>query len=477
MSRPRLPGTVSEILGGSKGPEIGAFFDMDGTLIAGFSARYLAQDRLRNRDLGASELIKSLSVIASEGVNHTSFGNLMTVNAQAWRGRALDQLEERADRIFEKEIRGLIFPEMREIVQAHRSMGHTVVLSSSASSFQAEPVASYLGIEHVLCNRFAVKDGTLTGEIQQPVLWGPGKSDAVQRFATQHDVDLKLSYFYADGDEDTPLMHLVGHPRPTNPGKGLSRVAAKRGWPILRFTSRGATPERTVRAAVGMGAGLPLIGLGVAYGLARRDKRAGINFVFEHWLEFMLDACNVKLNVVGEEHAWSQRPAVFLVNHRTTFDGIIAMSILRKDFTAVAKAEIGKNPVGGAIGRLLDIAWVERENTEAAVAALQPIEDLARSGLSVLIAPEGTRSEEEGIGPFKKGAFRIAMAAKLPIVPIVVRNAEVIGGRNAFAMHPGTVDVAIREPIQTDDWTLDNLPEHIERVRQLYVDTLSDWPG
>ena len=128
---------------------------------------------------------------------------------------------------------------MRELVRAHLGRGHTVVLSSSALSMQAEPVARYLGIGHVLCNRFVVdEDGILTGDIVRPVIWGRTKATSVQRFAADHEVDLRSSYFYADGDEDLGLMYLVGQPRPVNPGPEMTKVAARRGWPVLRLTSR-----------------------------------------------------------------------------------------------------------------------------------------------------------------------------------------------------------------------------------------------
>ena len=72
----------------------------------------------------------------------------------------------------------------------------------------------------------------------KPILWGPGKAAAVQKFAAENGIDLKDSYFYADGDEDVALMYLVGNPRPTNPEGKMAAVAKRRGWPILRFTSR-----------------------------------------------------------------------------------------------------------------------------------------------------------------------------------------------------------------------------------------------
>ena len=107
---------------------------------------------------------------------------------------------------------------------------------------------------------------------------------------------------------------------------------------------------------------------------------------------------------------------------------------------------------------------------------LKKVEELARKGLSILIAPEGTRLDTTEVGPFKKGPFRIAMSAGIPIVPIVIRNAEVISARDSTTFNPGTVDVVVYPPIPVDDWTVQNLPDRIAEVRQLYLDTLKDWP-
>lgn len=70
----------------------------------------------------------------------------------------------------------------------------------------------------------------------------------------------------------------------------------------------------------------------------------------------------------------------------------------------------------------------------------------------------------------------MAMAVGIPIVPIVIRNAEIIAARNSTSMNPGTVDVAVFPPISVADWTVEALADRIAEVRQLYVDTLADWP-
>jgi putative phosphoserine phosphatase/1-acylglycerol-3-phosphate O-acyltransferase len=105
------------------------------------------------------------------------------------------------------------------------------------------------------------------------------------------------------------------------------------------------------------------------------------------------------------------------------------------------------------------------------------VQEAARKGLSIVIAPEGTRMDSPGtVGPFKKGAFRIAMATGLPIVPIVIRNSDSVAGRNAYRLNPGTVDIAVLAPIDVGSWTREDLTERIGQVRELYLKTLACWP-
>ncbi len=466
---------LAEISQSPKGPEVGAFFDLDGTLIAGYSAQHFASQRARDRDIDPTEMARTVgALVSSGGMNTTAMAEVLRIAANGWQGRALEDLDQMGLRLFEKKLRDEIYPEMREIVRAHQDRGHTVVLSSSATSFQVEPVAAHLGIEHILCNRFSHEDGILTGDIEEPVLWGPGKSDAVQRFAADNGVDIDESYFYADGDEDAALMHIIGNPRPTNPGKHMADVARRRGWPILRFDSRGE--GSVLRSVAAIGSLLPIAQLGVGVGLLTRNKRAATNFVSENWINAMFTINKVDIRVANEDNAWAERPAVFIFNHRNGFDPFIATKIVKKNFTAVAKAELRSDPIVGSFGKVMDIAFVERGNTQQSVESLKSIEALTEKGLSVIIAPEGTRLDTSEVGPFKKGAFRIAMTAGIPIVPIVIHNAEVIGGRNATTMNPGTVDVTVLEPIFTKGWTQKNLQAKVDGVRQLYLDTLTAGP-
>ena len=475
----RLPGSVAEIMASPPVPTIGAFFDLDGTLVAGFTAVILTQERLLRRDMGVGELLGMVQA----GLNHTlgriEFEDLIGKAAAALAGRLLDDLEEIGERLFVQRIESRIYPEMREVVRAHVARGHTVVLSSSALTIQVNPVARFLGITNMLTNKFeTTEDGLLTGGVQKPILWGPGKAAAVQRFAAEHGIDLKDSYFYADGDEDVALMYLVGNPRPTNPEGKMAVVAKRRGWPILRFNSRGPVGiRRQLRTLAGFGSLFPVAAGAVGIGMLTRSRRRGVNFFTSTFSQMLLATTGVQLNVIGQENLTTQRPAVFIFNHRNQVDPVIAGALVRDNWTAVGKKELAKDPIMGTIGKAMDAAFIDRDDPVAAVESLHQIEELARKGLSVVMAPEGTRVDTTEVGPFKKGAFRIAMTVGIPIVPIVIRNAEIVAARNSTTINPGTVDVAVFPPISVRDWTLESLPEHIAEVRQLYLDTLANWPA
>jgi putative phosphoserine phosphatase/1-acylglycerol-3-phosphate O-acyltransferase len=474
----RLPGSVAEIMASPPGPKIGAFFDLDGTLVAGFTAVILTQERLRRRDMGVGELFSMVTAGLNHQLGRIEFEELIGKAASALAGRALSDLEEIGERLFNQKIESRIYPEMRELVRAHLARGHTVVLSSSALTIQVNPVARFLGIINTLTNKFETnEDGSLTGDVQKPILWGPGKAAAVQKFAAEHDIDLKDSYFYADGDEDVALMYLVGNPRPTNPEGKMAAVARRRGWPILQFTSRGGGGIGSqLRTLAGFGSIVPVAAGAVGIGLLTRSRRRGVNFFTSTWSQLLLTASGVHLNVIGAENLNAERPAVFIFNHRNQADPVITGALVRDNWVGVGKKELASDPIMGTLGKLLDTAFIDRDDPAAAVETLHEVEERAQKGLSIVMAPEGTRLDTTSVGPFKKGAFRIAMSVGIPIVPIVIRNAEIVAARDSMTMNPGTVDVAVFPPISVRDWTLDTLPDRIAEVRQLYVDTLADWP-
>ena len=113
----RLPGSVAEIMASPAGAKIGAFFDLDGTLVAGFTAVILTQERLLRRDMGVGELLGMVQAGLSHTLGRIEFEDLIGKAAVALTGRLLDDLEEIGERLFVQRIESRIYPEMRELVQ------------------------------------------------------------------------------------------------------------------------------------------------------------------------------------------------------------------------------------------------------------------------------------------------------------------------------------------------------------------------
>ena len=459
------------------GPQVGAFFDFDGTLIDGYSAKAYFVERLKSRDVGLGELIRTVVEAAKVERRGDDIQQLVQTAVAGLAGSTQDDLDKAGDELFRSKIAGMVYPGARALIEAHLAKGHTVVIASSATLPQIEPTARDLGVEHVLATMLEVDDdGRLTGQVAGPIRWGQGKADAMAEFAAASGIDLADSFGYSNGAEDLPMLESVGRPRPLNPDRKLADEARKRQWPVAQlFRPKSVGPwdvARSLAAYGALGAGLAL---GVGTALADRSRQAGANAAAGIGSDLALVASGIELNVVGRENLWKARPAVFLFNHQSQLDVIVLGALLRQDFTGVAKVEASHDPIFAPIGYLMDIAYIDRSNNAKARQALAPVVNALKQGRSIAIAPEGTRSPTSRILPFKKGPFHMAMQAKVPIVPIVIRNAGELMRPHALFMTPGRLDVKVLEPIDTSSWTTAGLDVHIAEVRQQYLDAMSDW--
>jgi putative phosphoserine phosphatase/1-acylglycerol-3-phosphate O-acyltransferase len=175
------------------GPQIAAFFDYDGTVIDSFSAAAFYRHRLRHFEIGPLELAKTL-LGAARGIDSgDDFEEFLKMALGAWRGRTEEEMRGLGDRLFKHEIAGRMHWEAWRLVQAHHAMGHRVVLASSATRFQVEPMARELAADHVLCTPVEIVDGVVTGRTAGPVLWGEGKARAARALGAEHDLDMGAS--------------------------------------------------------------------------------------------------------------------------------------------------------------------------------------------------------------------------------------------------------------------------------------------
>jgi len=462
-----------EIRQGPPGPKIAALFDLDQTLLAGFSAAAFFHERLLSGRMSPRELGESVLGALSFTLGRTGFSGFVAATTAAYRGLAEEVMEEIGEEVFEKHLATAIFPESRALVRAHREMGHTLAIVSSATRYQAEPLARDLGIQHVLCTRLEVKDRVFTGRVEHPTCYGEGKAYAVIELAQLHDLDLGESYFYTDSHEDLPLLDIVGRPRPLNPNGRLAQIAKERRWPVRRFKSRG-TPSLgdVVRTGLVYGSLVPSIWAGAAAGLVNRSRREAINMLGSVWGDLATSLAGIDLRVEGEEHLWSHRPAVFIFNHQSALDAVLMLKLLRRDMTGVGKKEIQRNPIFGPLFSAAGVVFIDRADRAKAIEALTPAVEALRHGRSLAIAPEGTRSATPRLGRFKKGAFHIAMQAGVPIVPVVFRNVLDALPKGGLVVRPTTVEAVVLPPVDTSGWTRESLGGEIEAIHDRYLEVL-----
>jgi len=472
---------IERIYAGREGPDVLACFDYDGTLIGGYSAEVFYEHRLRTFDLGPIELARTV-LLSVRGIRtEADFERLLELSLGAWRGREEAALEELGERLFRDAIAARLYVESWELLEAHRGMGHTLVLASSATRFQVEPMARELGIGHLLCTSVEVHDGRLTGRVAGRPVWGEAKALALRALAAEHEIDLDSSFAYSNGEEDEPLLAAVGSPACIEPSSELEQLAGERDWPVLRCAPRGNRPGITQasRTAAFYGALGAAGWLGAGVGLLGRSRQSAIDIWCTVGPELALSLAGVDVQVLeGEQHLWSSRPSVFVFNHQSNIDPIVVMKLLRHGVTAVGKAEAKKIPFFGPMFQLAGVAFVERGNTSQARRALEPaVSKIVNDGLSLMMSPEGTRSRTPSLGPFKKGAFHIAMQAGVPMVPVVLRGAGEVLRRGDQTIRPGVVEVVVPAPFDTTAWRPDTIDQHVQEVRGAFERALAAWPG
>jgi putative phosphoserine phosphatase/1-acylglycerol-3-phosphate O-acyltransferase len=218
---------------------------------------------------------------------------------------------------------------------------------------------------------------------------------------------------------------------------------------------------------------IPVFAAGLPIWALSGSKREAQNFSMSLFADVASALIGLRMNVTGERYLWQQRPAVFIFNHQSKADVIIVSKLLRRDIASVGKKEIGKLPLMGKIMEFGGTVLIDRENTSSAIEAMQPLVDVIENeDKSVVIAPEGTRAVSPKIGPFKKGAFHIAMQAGVPMVPIVIHNAIDVAPKGQFSYRKATVEVEILPPIDTSNWTKSTLNLHVAEVRGQYLRAL-----
>ena len=181
----------------------------------------------------------------------------------------------------------------------------------------------------------------------------------------------------------------------------------------------------------------------------------------------------VKVKVTAKENLDPSQPYVFVANHFSYLDAAPLFAFTGRRMGVVAKKELLKAPILGYGMGFVNVIAIDRSNRERALESLKIATERLRSGISFGVCPEGTRAQPGEMLPFKKGAFHMAVEAGVPIVPIALKNSDVLMGKGTGEAWPGTIEMVMMPPIRTS-WvkTDDDLDELVNQVQAAIMNEL-----
>ena len=189
------------------------------------------------------------------------------------------------------------------------------------------------------------------------------------------------------------------------------------------------------------------------------------------WARSLVLAGGVRTHIHNPERIEQQAACVYVVNHVSWYDVFTLASVLPR-WSFVAKAELRRIPVFGRGAEAVGTIFVERQHREAAMQMYEKAVVRIREGASVVVFAEGTRGDTYALRPFKKGSFVLAIAAGVPIIPVVIMGTREVMARGSYIVHAGTVNLHFLEPIPTVGLTYSDRDRLIAQVWSSMASTM-----
>lgn len=184
----------------------------------------------------------------------------------------------------------------------------------------------------------------------------------------------------------------------------------------------------------------------------------------------------VKPVIKNKERLGESFPALYIANHTSTLDIFLGAWLAPIGTVGISKKEIVYIPFFGWLYYLSGHLLIDRSNREAAIRSMEKISQQAlRNNLGIWIWPEGTRSNDGRLQIFKKGFAHLALSTRLPIVPVVIHDAHKRWGKQTgFNFIHEPLQIEVLPKIDTSNWQLETIDEHIASVREIYIQHLGE---
>ena len=190
-----------------------------------------------------------------------------------------------------------------------------------------------------------------------------------------------------------------------------------------------------------------------------------VHIIARTWARSILFASRISVTVNGLANIDPGQSYVYMSNHQSNFDIPVLLAHLPVQFRWLAKAELFKIPIFGRAMRGAGYVKIDRFNQESAFESIKEAGSRMKNGVSVMIFPEGTRSRDGKIRPFKKGGFIMAVDSGVPIVPVILQGTRSIMEKSSLKINTGEVTLNIAVPIATTGFSRDNKDDLIDSVR------------
>ncbi len=173
------------------------------------------------------------------------------------------------------------------------------------------------------------------------------------------------------------------------------------------------------------------------------------------------------VNVIGAENIKPGASYVICANHQSHYDIYVLYGWLGIDFKWVMKKELEKVPILGVACKVLGHIFIDRSDSKSAIETINAAKTKIVNGTSVVFFPEGSRSGDGTIKPFKKGAFRMAIDLGLPVLPVTINGTKKVLPKGGIDLKPGGVTMIIHEPISVTGYSEENLNELMDKTRMI----------
>ncbi len=208
-----------------------------------------------------------------------------------------------------------------------------------------------------------------------------------------------------------------------------------------------------------------------------RKSPAFMHKLVRYWGKLICLAGGITVRLEGAENLSSGQPYIFAANHQSQYDILALQGYLPVDFRWLAKKELFKVPVWGPAMKLAGYIPIDRSHGRQAMKSLTEAAQRIADGTSVIIFPEGTRSTDGTLQPFKAGGMVLAIKSGVPLVPVAINGTHEILPKGSLLVTPGKVLIRIGQPIETKDYRSSQKHELALKLHEAVADLLLKPPG